>query len=514
MSRDHDPFPRRWWALAVLAVSLLVITVDNTIVNIALPVLGSDLSAGTAELQWIVDGYTLPFAALLLLSGALGDRYGRHHVLAIGLVVFALGSVLAALSATPTALIAGRVVMGIGAAAIMPSTLSILIHLFADPVERAQAIAIWTAVSGLGVAIGPTLGGWLLEHFAWGSIFLINLPIIAIALAGGRALVPPSRAPGRRPIDARGAALAPAGITARTWAIIGAPEPGWTPAATRGGAGRGLALLLGFVRRQQRAAAPLMDLRLFADSRFGGGALAVTIVFFSLFGALFAYTQILQLVLGFSALEAGIRALPVAVTLAVTAPLAAARAQRTGPRLPVAAGLAVLAAGLAVLASATADSGFGHYLAGIVLMAAGMGFAMAPATEAVMSAVPDAQASVGAAVNDTTRELGGVLGVAVLGSVLASAYTSAMGGAVDATLPPAAAAAARESIGGALAVAHQLGGPRGMELAGTAQAAFVDAAGRSFTIAALIALVGAVAVARRLRGRIPSPGSAPERIPA
>jgi MFS transporter, DHA2 family, multidrug resistance protein len=512
---SHETRERRWRTLAVLCLCLTVITIDGTIVSVALPTLGRELGASTSELQWFVDGYTLAITSLLLFAGALGDRFGRHRALTGGLVVFAVGSVLAALSSSPEELIAARVVMGAGAAAIMPSTLSILIQVFTDPVERARAIAIWAGMSGLGVAIGPTLGGWLLGHFAWGAIFLVNLPLVLVALVAGRRLIPRSRVANPPPVDVVGALLASAGLTALTWATIGAPEHGWLSATTVAIGGAGLACLAGFIWWQQRTPQPLMDLRLFANARFAAGAFAITLVFFVLFGALFAYTQILQVVLGHSALTAGLCAVPMAAALGVCAPLSASLAGRVGAKVPVAGGLLVIAAGLGLLAAATPTSGLAHYAFALTLMGGGMGFAIAPATEAIMSSVPMAKAGVGSAVNDTTRELGGVLGVAVLGSVLASTYAAELRPAV-AWLDPARAAAAEASITGAVAVARDVGPTRGDALLHTAQNAFVVAATSGFRLAAVLAVLGAIVVARWLPAHEPTavPVAAPVRVPA
>jgi EmrB/QacA subfamily drug resistance transporter len=494
-TRDH-----RWWTLVVLCLSVFLVVVDNTIVNTALPTLAHDLNAGTSQLQWIVDAYTLAVAGLLLIGGALGDRFGRHRLLAGGLVVFGLGAALAAVSTTATQLIAMRALMGVGAAAIMPATLSILTDVFGNPSERVKAIGIWSGITGLGVAVGPTLSGWLLEHFGWSSVFLVHVPIVIVALLAGRALVPASRADRRPRLDPVGAVLSLAGLVALTYGLIEAPERGWTSMTTVGILGAAVALLAAFAVWELRREDPMVPLRLFRNRRFSAASVSVTLVFFSLFGALFLLTQILQFVLGYSPLAAGASALPFAFTVGITSPIAAIVSKRRGAKIPVAAGLGLMAAGLAIMASSTAASGFGHYVLATVLMAAGMGFAMAPATDSIMGALPAAQAGVGSAVNDTTREIGGVLGVAVLGSVASSTYAHRMSDAPH---------AARESLAGALSVAHQVGSS---DLAATAREAFVAGASKGLLVAIVAAAVGALVALRYLpaRGAEAEPAHEPE----
>jgi EmrB/QacA subfamily drug resistance transporter len=422
-ARPAAPAPvsrRRWLTLAVLCLSLLITVVDATIVNVALPTLAHDLRAGTAGLQWITDAYTLTFAALLLLAGALADRFGRHRALAAGLAVFAVGSLAAALTRTPAELIAARAVMGTGAAFIMPATLSILSSAFTVPAERAKAIGIWSAVSGLGVAIGPVAGGVLLAHFGWDSIFLVNLPLVALALAAGHWLVPASRAPQARRLDPAGAVLSVAAFTMLTWALIAAPASGWLSAATLARMGGAAVLLTAFAVSQVRSDHPMLPVSLFRNPRLAGAAVSLLALFFALSGAVFLTTQIYQLVLGYSPLAAGLRALPPALTLAVTATAGAHLAKRTGARLPVTGGLLLVTAGLAFFATATAGVGYPHYVLAMVMVSGGIGLAMSAATTLTMEQLPPALAGVGSAVNDATRNLGSVLGVAVVGSITAS----------------------------------------------------------------------------------------------
>ncbi|HKE80818.1 MAG TPA: MFS transporter [Solirubrobacteraceae bacterium] len=496
---------RRWWTLVVLCLSVFLVVVDNTIVNTALPTLADDLHAGTSQLQWIVDAYTLAVAGLLLIGGALGDRYGRHRLLAGGLAVLGIGAGLAALSTNATELIATRALMGVGAAAVMPATLSILTDVFDNPSERVKAIGIWSGISGLGVAVGPTLSGWLLEHFDWTSVFLVHVPIVIVALIAGRALVPASRADRAPRLDPVGAILSLAGLVALTYGLIEAPERGWTSVATLGILGGAVALLAGFAVWELRREDPMVPLRVFRNSRFTAASVSVTLVFFSLFGALFLLTQILQFVRGYTPLEAGASALPFAFAVGITSPVAAILSkQRGSAKIPVAAGLALMAAGLAIMADSTAASGWWHYVFATVLMGAGMGFAMAPATDSIMGTLPPAQAGVGSAVNDTTREIGGVLGVAVMGSVASSVYAHHIDTAVS-SLPHGAGDTARSSLGGALTIAHHIGGPTGSHIADTAREAFIAGASKGLLVAIAAAALGALLALRYLPARNTEP---------
>ncbi len=489
-------YRRRWGTLAVLCLSLLVIVVDGTIVNVALPTLTRQLHASTSGLQWIVDAYTLSFAALLLLAGTLADRFGRHHALTGGLTLFGAGSLAAAFTSTTTELIAARAVMGVGAAFIMPATLSILTSVFTETTERAKAIGLWTAVSGLGVAVGPTAGGWLLTRFAWDSIFLVNLPIVVVALAAGRWLVPASRAAQPRRLDIAGAGLSVTALAAATYALIQAPADGWTSAATLFHLSAAAGLLGAFVGWEMRSSHPMLPLILFRDRRFSGAAFAIMLIFFALTGGIFLLTQIYQFVLGYSPLAAGLRTLPSAAALAICSPLGTRIARHFGTRVPVFIGLATMTAGLGLFATATASSTYAHYVTAMVILCAGMGLAMAPATESIMHELPPAMAGVGSAVNDATRNLGSVLGVAIVGSVAAAAYSSRLAGFAAGHQ---AATAARQSVGAATVIARRVGGSPGAALFHEATAAFVSGTDRGILVAAAATLTGAIIAARALR---------------
>jgi EmrB/QacA subfamily drug resistance transporter len=379
------PSRRRWYTLAVLCLSLLITVVDATIVNVALPTLARDLRTGTGGLQWITDAYTLAFAALLLLAGSVADRFGRHRALAAGLAVFAAGSLAAALSRTAPELIAARAVMGTGAAFIMPATLSILTSVFASPAERAKAIGIWSAISGLGVAIGPVAGGLLLARFGWDAIFLVNIPLIAIALTAGHWLVPASRSPVARRLDPAGAIASVAAFTLLTWALIAAPASGWLSAATTARLAGGLAGIAAFAAIEARGDHPMLPLSLFQNRQLTAAATTLLVLFFALSGAVFLTTQIYQVILGYSPLEAGLRALPSAMTLAVTATAGAHLTRRTGARIPVSGGLALVTTGLACFATASAASPYTHYVLAMVIVSAGIGLAMSAATTLTMA---------------------------------------------------------------------------------------------------------------------------------
>jgi EmrB/QacA subfamily drug resistance transporter len=481
------PDPRRWWTLVVLSLSLLVIGLDNTILNVAIPTLERDLNASSSQLQWIVDAYMLVFAGLLLTAGALGDRFGRKRALSFGLFVFGLGSALSALATSPGTLIATRALRGAGGAFIMPSTLSIITAVFPAS-ERAKAIGIWAAVSGLGIAIGPVAGGWLIEHAGWSWIFLVNVPFVIAALAAGRALVPESLDPAAPRLDLPGFGLSIVGLTALVWAIIEAGASGWTGASVLTGFGVAAVFIGAFLAWELRTAHPMLDIRLFRNPRFSGASGAITLTFFAMFGSIFFLTQYLQGVMDYTAFEAGVRVTPIAAGMILGGPISAKLAERLGTRLVVAMGLVLVAVGLSLVTQFTVDSGYGPVAAHLLVLGMGMGMAMAPATDSVMGALPLEKASVGSAVNDTTRTTGGALGVAILGSLLSSQYRGDMDDAVVG-LPANAGEAAHDSLSGALAVADRVGSS---ELADAAQQAFVSGMHMTAMIAAGVALLGAL----------------------
>lgn len=512
------PNPRRWLILAVLCLSLLMAVIDNTIVNVALPTLSSDLNASITDLQWVVDAYTLVFAALLLAFGHLGDRFGRKRALQLGLVLFAATSLLAAFATTSGQLIGARALMGVGAAFIFPATLAILVNVFTERKERATAIGIWSACTGLAVALGPVTGGFLLEHFSWGSIFLINVPLAAVAFLLGVILVPNSKDPDAGRMDYLGLLLSASGIALIVWAVIEAPDRGWTsqPIATAGTTG--LVLLGVFAWWEQRQTHPLLDVTLFKNLRFTAASLSVTTAFFALFGFIFLITQFLQIVQGYSPLEAGVRTLPFAVATGITSPLAMLAVRRWGTKLVVATGLAVMSLGFVAASFVEVDTPYvGLTLFSMVLMAIGLGLTTGPATESIMGALPAAKAGVGSAVNDTTRELGGTLGVAVVGSVFASVYGAMM---VDALrplgLPESVMDTAESSIAAAMAVASELPADAAAAVTSAAQNAFIDGLSTGSLVAAAVAGVGAVVALVLLPARhaVATTSEVPDLVPA
>ena len=491
----------RWATLAVLCASLLVIVVDNTIVNVALPTLTRELGTSISQLQWVVDAYTLVFAGLLLTMGALGDKFGRRGALTAGLVIFGGASFVASLSTTADQLVIWRAVMGIGAALIMPATLSILTNVFTDAKERAVAIGIWSGVAGLAVALGPVIGGFLLEHFSWGSIFFVNVPIVIAALIAGRLFVPTSRDPEAPRLDVPGSLLSIAGLSALVWTLIEAPAAGWLSNQTLIGGFVAISLLAVFIRYESRTESPLLDLAVFRNARFSAASGAITLVSFALFGFIFMATQYLQLVMGYSALAAGVHTLPFAAAAMVTAPTSAKLAERFGTKLLVSGGLMSFALGLTIAATAGVDTGYTRIWIAMVFMGGGMGLAQAPATESIMGSLPKEKAGVGSAVNDTTRELGGALGVAVIGSIMASLYSARVDNSTSA-LPAPVRETAGESLGAALSVSETLGAG-GAGLARAAQEAFVHAMTRASLITAAFAVVGALVAWKWLPARAP-----------
>jgi len=449
---------RRWSILAVVSLAVFVTVLDGTIVNVALPTLSTSLDASTSQLQWIVDAYLLVFTGLLLAAGGLGDRYGRKRALMVGLAVFGVTSAFAGLAGSADVLILGRALMGVGAALIFPATLAILTNVFTEPGERAKAIGIWSAVSGVAVAAGPIIGGWLLEHYWWGSVFFVNVPVVVVVLVATLLLVPESREADAPALDWRGLLLSVAAIGTLVFTIIEAPQWGWLSTATIAGFLAAAVLLAGFVRWELRAAHPMLPVRIFRNRRFTAASASITSAFFALFGFIFLITQYFQLVRGYSPLEAGVRTLPVATSIAIASVLAPRVVHRVGTTRVVATGLALMAAGFVWVSTASAATPYLEIVGQMILLGVGLGFTTAPATESIMGSVSLDKAGVGSAVNDTTRELGGTLGVAIVGSVFSSVYAHALsGGPVFGQLPPQAQRVTEDSVGAAQVVATKLG---------------------------------------------------------
>lgn len=472
-----DLDPRRWWVLAVLCLSVLIIVIDGTIVNVALPTLVTELGATTSQLQWIVDAYILVFAGLLMAAGSVGDRFGRKGTLQVGMALFAVFSALAAFSGTAEELIGWRAAMGVGGALIFPATLAILVNVFTVPRERAIAISVWAATSGLAVALGPVTGGFLLEHFWWGSVFMVNVPLIIGAMVLIGVAVPTSRDDTITRFDPLGTLLSIAGIAVLVWAVIEAPHNGWLSTTTLVAGGAAVLLIAAFVRWEMHTDHPMLDVTVFRNMRFSAGSISVTFAFFALFGFIFMVTQYFQFVRGYDALEAGLRTVPFAFFTALAAPLSATLAARFGTKHVVSVGLASMAVGFAWTTTLEVDSSYWLIVGQMFFMGGGLGLVNAPATEAIMGSLPPDKAGVGSAVNDTARELGGTLGVAIVGSVFSSVYAARLVDALIGTpVPSDAIEVAQDSVGAAVQVAVQAG-----EVAGPEAGALVqDAVASSF----------------------------------
>jgi EmrB/QacA subfamily drug resistance transporter len=486
--------PRRWAILGVLVVSLLVVVLDNTVLNVALrtiadPVHG--LGASQSQLEWAINSYTLVFAGLLFTAGVLGDRYGRRATLLIGLTLFGLASLVSAYAQDPAQLIAARALMGIGGAAVLPATLSIISNVF-DPRERARAIGVWAGSVGLAVAIGPVVGGLLLERYWWGSVFLINVPIVVAGVVAVLAIVPESRDPKPGRVDVVGVLLSIVGLVVLVYGVVDGGEHGFGRPTAWGSILAGIAVLAAFVRYERRIAFPSLDVRLFTNPRFSAAVGAVGLVFFAAMGSMFFTAFYLQLVRGYSPLQSGLLMIPFAVAQMVFAPLSAALVRRYGPRVVMAAGMAlsmVALGGFALLAVGTPA----WVVAGLVFVqGVGMANVMPPATESIMASLPREKAGVGSAVSNTIRQVAGALGVAVLGSVLSASYRGSMAPHVG-QLPVAARGPAQESISGGYAVAARLG-VAGRSLIGHVNDSFVHAMHYAAIGSAAVALVGLAVV--------------------
>jgi EmrB/QacA subfamily drug resistance transporter len=503
-------YERRWFTLVTLCVALMVIGIDNTILNVALPSIVQDLHASGSQLQWIVDGYTVAFAGMLLTAGAVGDRLGRKRVLMIGLAVFGLMSALASQAESATVLVVFRGLMGIGGAFIFPTTLSILTNTFTDPKERAKAIGVWAGVSGVGIAVGPLAGGLLVEHFFWGSVFLVNLPVCLAAILMARSFVPDSRdtSEGGR-LDPVGAVLSMVGLGALLFGIIEAPERGWGSAPALTGLGVGVAVLAAFMVWEHRSTHPMLDLRFFKNPRFSAASATITLTFFALYGSTFLLTQYFQFVLGYSPLKSGFLTAPVAVAIMVVSPQAPRLVERIGTKRVVVLGLTIVGSSLVLYTSDTLMSSLVGGILIRLLFGAGMGLTSAPATESIMGSLPKEKAGVGSAVNDTTRQTGGALGVAVIGSVFASRYHSVV--ATVSGVPDNVAAGLHNSVGQALDTARNAGLPQEQvdAVVEAARDAFVISMRVAFGMAAAIVAIAACVAWRWLPTRATLP---PEEI--
>jgi EmrB/QacA subfamily drug resistance transporter len=484
---------RRWFLLAIMCLSLVMVVMSVAGLNVALPSLQRDLGATATELQWIIDAYALVFAALLLPAGALGDRFGRKRALLLGLVIFAFGSVIGGIGTGAAQIIAGRIINGIGAAFVMPATLSLLTTIF-PPEERRKAIALWAGFAGAGGALGPIVSGALLERFWWGSAFLVNVPVVLIVVIAVAVFSPTSKDPNATPLDPLGALLSLVGLASLVFGIIEGPERGWTDGAVLVAFVLAAIGLSAFLAWERRSTHPMLPLTFFRDRRMSVGSGVVTVAFFIMFGLFFMFSLYLQFVRAYSPLSAGLATLPLALTLVAVAPRSAALAERIGTGAVIAWGFILVAAGFAVLVFVSPTSPYLVLVVALVLLGAGMSLTAAPATGSIMSAVPQAKAGVGSAVNDTTREVGGALGIAVLGSIGNAVYRSSVK-LDDLALPPQIKAMAKESVGGA-ATALANAGPAAGQLAARAGTAFTHAFNVAAGVSVVLALIAAAVVAK------------------
>ncbi|MFF7374640.1 DHA2 family efflux MFS transporter permease subunit [Streptomyces massasporeus] len=527
--RMDRPYARRWWALLVLCLSLLIIVMANTALTVAAPDMTADLGLNSADLQWVIDGYTVPYAALMLLLGAIGDKYSRRGALVLGLIVFAGGSVFGYLADSATTVIAARAVMGAGAAMIMPATLSLLASTF-PRAERAKAITLWTATAGLAIAAGPLVAGALLENHGWSSTFLINVPIAVLAVLGAFVLVPPSKAADRGRIDYGGGLLSVVWIAALVYMIIEGPHFGWGVKAVTAAVVAGVALVA-FVLWELRHPRPLLDVRRFTDRGFAGSNLAVALFFLAVFGAFYYLTQHLQFVLGYDALDTGLRMLPLAGAVFAGSALTGFLTPRVGMKWTVTAGMVGGTAALALLTRVDAGASYGDFVAPLVVLGLSIGLALSPCTDAIMGAFPESELGVGGAVNDTSLELGGSLGIAILGSLLATSYSGHLSDATAGSkLPADSLSTAQDSVGAGYAVAQGIGdkarqlaeqaahtgdpqqaerlrsqaeqlGDGARQMADAVGSSFSDAVAHTSLIGAVILGIGTVVVALLLPGK-------------
>ena len=479
----------RWFTLTVLCLAVFSIMVGTMIVNILLPTLVRDLDASTRDLLWIVDGFNLVFAALVLAAGSLSDRFGRKGALIWGLAIYSAASLLSAFATTPTQLIFWRTIAGLGAAVVFPTTLSIISNVFPDRAERAKAIALWGAAAGASVAIGPVIGGALVEATDWGGAFVFCAAVGALTLVLGIVAVPTSRDPSTPPVDVVGLLLSIAMLGMLVYTIIEAPDRGWASAATLLNFTAAALFALAFAIWENHIAQPMLDVRLFANMRFTAASGSVTLCYFALFGFIFLITQYSQFILGWGVLEAGVRQIPVALAVAVFSLLGMPVAVRLGTKAVVAFGMAVLCVDFLWIATDGFHTSYTVIVGQMVLFGIGMGLVTTPATEAIMGVVPAAKAGIGSAVNDATRELGGTLGVAVIGTVCLSIYRATL---QDVEAAPAMHEVAREGLGPALAVAGQTGDSN---FAFLAQSAFLDGLAVGCWVAAGVCVLGAVLAA-------------------
>jgi len=504
------PSRRKAMVLGAMCFSLFMAMLDNTVVNVALPRMQTGLHASVSDLQWVVDAYTLMFASFMLTGGTLGDLFGRRRAFVGGLVIFTAGSAMSAMAPTATVLINARGVQGFGAALLMPGTLSIIANTFPDEAERARAIGLWAGISGLALAAGPIVGGVLVDSFGWQSVFILNLPIGAVALAIALLVVPESADPAGRRLDMPGQALAIVGLGALTYALIEGNNRGWSSPAIIGMLAGSAVLLALFLQVERRTPTPMLQLAPFRNRTFAAGNAVGWLISFGMFGMFFFISLVLQNVQGATPLQAGLMSLPATMTIAVTAPFAGRIAARYGSRLPMAAGMVLAGTGLLLLVRLGPTTHFPQFWWMLPFIGLGMGLVMAPMTSAVMSAVPRQRAGMASATSSTSREMGGVFGIALLGAIVTHQYAVELRTHLASLHLPRrvedmVVAAAQNGPG-----AQQGSPPRGLDVAvlrGIADAAFVDAVHVALVVAGLAVLAGALifVVLVRRGSQAPSP---------
>ncbi|WP_333737716.1 MFS transporter [Streptomyces sp. IBSBF 2806] len=499
------PYARRWWALLVLCLSLLITVMANTSLIVAAPDMTTELGLSSSDLQWVVDSYTVPYAALMLVLGAIGDKYSRRGALVLGLLIFAGGSVMGSMVDETSLVVVARAIMGVGAAVVMPATLSLVVATFPRS-ERAKAITAWAATSGVAVAVGPLVSGWLLEDHAWGSTFLINVPIALLAVFGALTLVPPSKAEGMGRIDYVGGLLSIVSVGSLIYAAIEGPHFGWgagpVTAAVIAGAG-----LLAFVAWELRHPHPMLNVRKFVLRPFTGSMLAVMFFFFGMFAVLYYSTQFLQFVLGYDALDTGLRLLPLGGAVFLGSAVTGALTPKLGVKAMVVTGMTIGTAGMFLLTQIDKGSTYGDFLTPLMMLGLALGLSISPATDTIMGSFPESELGVGGGVNDTALELGGALGIAVLGSLLGTAYRDELTDLVGNRLPAEAMETAKDSVGAGLAVAERVAqdpsaGPQQAQAAVDAvHQAFAHGVAQASLIGGIIMAAGTLIVLAIMPGR-------------
>jgi len=499
----EQPYPGRWWALAAICIPLIVVSIDGTILNVALPTIARDLRATSAQLVWINSAYIIIFGSTILLGGSLGDKYGRKWFLEVGLLVFVCGSIWAGLSTATYSLISARGFMGIGGGMIMPATLSLITNIFHES-ERPRAIGVWAGMAGIGVAIGPLAGGLILTHFRWGWVFFVNIPIVAVGVVAVWLLVPNSRAADTPPIDFIGATLSFLGLLAFFYGLIVGPSKGWSDPSVITGFALAVVLLALFVWLELRVPNPLIEVRFFKIPAFSTGVISIAICFFALFGLLYVLTLYLQSVLAYSPMKAGLALVPFALVLLAGSPLVPRLTAKMGGRLVVAVGLFIVGAGMLVFTQVSTATSYPLVFAGLILVSTGLTLSQVPSSDAIMGSIPRDRAGEGSAMNAAIRQIGSSLGIAIIGGVSQLGYCNALAkSSAFQALSASSAKTAEAGITGALSVSQGLGAS-GDALAGAARSAFVRGLDVSMIITAVIALIGAV-IAYRFIHRRPAP---------